>query len=723
MRPRSVRTGSAAAAALTFAFALAPPALAYQRPGRTERVNVASDGTEADNDVNFFALPAISADGRFVAFSTPATNLVPGDTNNVYDVFVRDRLASTTERVSVGPGGVQATGSSQWQSISADGRFVAFQSSAPNLVAGAAGLQIFVHDRQTGKTEVVSTTGDGTPGNAASYGSYGPSVSADGRFVVFASYATNLASGDTNNDFDVFIHDRQTGTTERVSTTPAGASGNGASLFPTISADGNFVAFTSAAMDLGPTDTNLTFDNYVWERSTRTMERASVAYDASEANNASANTPVLSGDGRFVAFQSMATNLVPADGNATSDIFVRDRVAGTTERVTVSAEGAEAGKDDFGPQAPAISADGRYVAFASPSTNLVPGDTNGVFDIFVHDQVTRATERVSVKSDGGQTAAASLYSPALSADGRYVAFYSFDASLVPGDTNGRQDVFVRDRGPAVGVGGVVAAMPADGLVSVSGWAGFSGAVLAEAADPAGDAGAAGRAAGADIRGASVVYRPETADLLARIRLAELPGVRMPGTGGAGWLTCLAVGCPPGAAGLPTVLYGLELSVDGIPYEVRAMRAAATASTPTAPSFGLYRCASTCTQVATLSGGFGTTGVEVVASVPLAALGASEGAMLLGLRAFTAVGEAATGAVSPLDEVALEGSTIPAPSVALGIAPAGTPEARVHFDAADALSNGAFTGSLPGPGPGDYEVWARACLGLACGSASTPTHLS
>src|SRR6266446_5338687 len=206
----------------------------------TERVSVASGGTEG-NDASLGS--ALSADGRFVAFDSAATDLVAADTNGVSDVLVHDRQTGTTERVSVASDGTQGNGKSGLLSfafppaLSADGRFVAFVSFATNLVAGDTNgaTDVFVHDRQTGITERVSVASDGTQGNNAS--SY-PVLSADGRFVAFDSDATDLVAGDTNGTTDVFVHDRQTGATERMSVASGGVQGNGFSAGPALSADG-----------------------------------------------------------------------------------------------------------------------------------------------------------------------------------------------------------------------------------------------------------------------------------------------------------------------------------------------------------------------------------------------------------------------------------------------------------------------------------------------------
>src|SRR5437016_5587381 len=235
-------------------------------------------------------------------------------------------------------------------------------------------------------------------------------------------------------------------TTERVSVTSGGTEGNGASLGSALSADGRFVAFDSAATDLVAGDTNGVSDVFVHDRQTGTTERVSVASDGTQGNGKSgllsfAFPPALSGDGRFVAFVSFATNLVAGDTNGATDVFVHDRQASTTERVSVAFYGTQ-GNDAS--SSPALSGAGRFVSCPSAATNLVAGDTNGATDVFVHDRQTGTTERVSVASGGTQGNGISA-APALSADGRFVAFHSTATNLVAGDTNGANDVFVHDR--------------------------------------------------------------------------------------------------------------------------------------------------------------------------------------------------------------------------------------------------------------------------------------
>ena len=389
--------------------------------------------------------PAISADGRFVAFEIrPPPTWSAATATADYDVFVHDRQTGATERVSVATGGTEATGGDSYVPvISADGRFVAFYSTATNLVSGDTNgvADVFVHDRQTGTTERVSVATGGAQGNDQSYL---PAISADGRFVAFESHANVLVGGDTNGAYDIFVRDRQTGTTERVSVATGGTEATGGnSVAPAISADGRFVAFESAATDLVGGDTNGKTDVFVHDRQTGTTERVSVATGGGQATGGNSAAAAVSADGRFVAFDSAATNLVGGDTNGTSDIFVHDRQTGTTERVSVATGGGQATGGNFNA---AISADGRFVAFNSNASDLVGGDTNAASDVFVRDRQTGTTERMSVATDGSQATGGDSTAPAISADGRFVAFDSAATNLVAGDTNAVDDVFVRDRG-------------------------------------------------------------------------------------------------------------------------------------------------------------------------------------------------------------------------------------------------------------------------------------
>ncbi|MEN6642913.1 MAG: hypothetical protein ABFE08_10735 [Armatimonadia bacterium] len=326
--------------------------------------------------------------------------------------------AGITTRVSVATGGAQGNSWSDELSVSADGRYVAFASYATDLVAGDTNgdYDIFVRDRTTGTTTMVSVA---TGGDQANGFSYFPSISADGRYVAFESRASNLVAGDTNGSGDVFVHDRTTGTTTRVSVATGGGQGNDESCPSSISGDGRYVAFLSSASNLVGGDTNGKSDAFVHDRTTRTTTRVSVATDGGQGNDSS-STSSISGDGRYVAFLSSASDLVGGDTNGESDVFVHDRTTGTTTRVSVATGGDQANDSSW---FPSISADGRYVAFESSASNLIGGDTNGESDVFVHDRTTSTTTRASVAT-GGTQGNDSSYRPSISADGRYVAFES-----------------------------------------------------------------------------------------------------------------------------------------------------------------------------------------------------------------------------------------------------------------------------------------------------------
>jgi Tol biopolymer transport system component len=412
----------------------------FASTAETHRVSVDSAGVETDD---LSQCPGLSNDGRFIVFGSFATNLVPGDTNATFDIFVHDSQTATTERVSIASDGTQSDATSYASNdfgpdISADGRFVAFYSYATNLVAGDTnGVgDIFVHDRQQGTTERVSVASDGSQTDGYSFE---PAISADGRHVVFQSFASNLAGDDTNGFGDIYVHDRVAGTTERVSVASDGSEGNDNSYNGRISADGRLIAFSSLADNLVAGDTNLDRDVFVHDRQTGTTTRVSVASNGSEANDRSL-FPRISEGGRFVVFTSPASNLIDSDTNGQHDIFVHDRDTATTERVSIATDGSEANWFSYRAD---ISSNGHLVVFHSAATNLVDGDTNSLEDIFTHDRTTGVTERVSVSSAGVQSNGRSLFA-SISADGLVVGFHSQANNLVGDDNNGEWDVFAHE---------------------------------------------------------------------------------------------------------------------------------------------------------------------------------------------------------------------------------------------------------------------------------------
>src|SRR6266571_2943311 len=299
---------------------------------------------------------------------------------------------------------------------------------------------------------LVGVRSNGTQGDGISGRVSAPAVSTDGVVVAFDSEATNLVGGDTNGALDVFVRDRASGRTERVSVSSKGKQGNSGSAGPMLSGDGRFVTFSSGAANLVAGDTNGRSDIFVHDRMTGETTRVSVAADGAQGDNNSIGTAAISADGRFVAFASAASNLVPGDTNGVPDVFVHDLLTGATERVSVDSAGGEANGQSVGPGirggsafGARISGDGRLVAFDSIATNLVAGDTNtcGPFfhdiagecpDVFVHDRLTGETVRVSVDSGGAQANDAST-DPDISADGSTIGFFSAARNLVVGDTN------------------------------------------------------------------------------------------------------------------------------------------------------------------------------------------------------------------------------------------------------------------------------------------------
>jgi Tol biopolymer transport system component len=428
-----------------FAALIWMPATAGQSNWKTEQVDVSSNGARANfgSEVGI----TLSADGRFVAFSSGASNLAP-EQHLIQDIFIRDRVSGRTEPVSVSSSGVLSDGISIDPTISADGKYVVFTSDATNLVQGDTnqcdyGLldetsrpgdcpDIFVRDRETGLTERVSVSSIGEQANNQSYA---PAISADGRYVTFVSKARNLIADDPNWS-GLFIRDRQTGVTERVLNAPA-AKGQ-----YSITPDARFIAYTGLR--------NGRYSINVYDRQTGANELVSVPRPGRSLDGDCIN-PVMSADGRFVAYTSNATTLVSGDTNSRRDVFVHDRLTHVTERVSVSGAGAQANGDStpgFFSSWVAISADGRRVAFSSSATNLVPGDTNTCSvqnyfsfpspgqcpDIFVRDREAGTTTRVSLTSSGAEANNAS-YRAAMSSDGNVLTYLSLATNLVPGDTS------------------------------------------------------------------------------------------------------------------------------------------------------------------------------------------------------------------------------------------------------------------------------------------------
>ena len=324
-----------------------------------ERVSFAFDGNETDDDS---WVCSISSDGRFVAFSSYATNIVFGDTNEVEDIFIFDRETGTSQRVSIASDSSQANDEQFTCTLSSNGRFVVFGSYATNLVPNDTNdaVDVYVHDRETGITERVSVASDGTQANGDSYQ---VAVNFDGRFVAFMSEATNLVANDTNKSSDIFIHDRELRITRRISIAFDGTEADGDSMLVRLSSNGRYAAFLSLASNLVPNDPNGTIGDYFVRDLQNHLTELIVESDEQEIEFPGGSISVLippsiSPDGRFVGFTSLSDDLVPGDTNMTRDGFLFDRETEIIERYSVSSDGSEA---DYGSLIPDISADNRFV--------------------------------------------------------------------------------------------------------------------------------------------------------------------------------------------------------------------------------------------------------------------------------------------------------------------------------------------------------------------------
>ena len=378
----------------------------------------------------------LSPEGGFLIFSSQASNLLPGAYGG-QEVFLKDLHSGEVRRIATNVNGEQANNQSGGGSMSADARFVVFESGASNLVSGDlnAASDVFVKDLQTGAVRRVSTDANGDEGQAG-FGSSGGQFSRDGRFVVFQSQANNLVAGDANPFEDVFVKDLQTGAIRLVSTDSDGKSANWFCDTASFVGDGSKVVFRSYAANLVADDSNGTGDIFVKDLVSGICRRVSTDSSGAQANGYSGN-PAFSANGRYVVFESDASNLVANDSNGARDVFVKDLQTGSVQRVSED----NSGRQGNGASAnAAISSDGRFVVFDSMAANLVANDTNGATDIFVKDRQTGAIARVSVSADETQ---GNFWSrnPVLSEDGKYIVFESNASTIVAGDSNTFSDIF------------------------------------------------------------------------------------------------------------------------------------------------------------------------------------------------------------------------------------------------------------------------------------------
>ncbi len=404
-------------------------------------VSVASGGGILPKSKGGSQEPAISYYGRYVAFSSFSDRVVPGDSNGVRDVFVHDRLEKRTIRVSIASDGTQGNGDSRRPSISGDGRLVVFQSSASNLVKGDTnGVDdIFIHDLRTGETRRISTSSTGAEGNGKS--DY-PVISSDGRFIAFRSAADNLVEGDLNGKQDIFLYERESGKVTLISVSSSGEQGNDFSGAPSISAHGRYIAFRSEATNLHPKGIGEDPDILVRNWKENKTELVSVNNNGESLHGEPLN-PDISSDGRYVVYQSNHGNLYPGQyENWKADIILYDRVKGES---TIIPPEREKQRQDKLSANPSISGDGNLIVFQAERGKLRPSDKNGkVHDVFLYDRTTGETIRIS-EAEGGKDANTWSTKPVISADGSTIVFQSKAGNLVAGDNNGSWDIFVFDR--------------------------------------------------------------------------------------------------------------------------------------------------------------------------------------------------------------------------------------------------------------------------------------
>lgn len=408
-------------------------------PYVNNRVNLNDSNDQANDYTESSTKTSMSEDGRYIVFSSLASNLVANDTNgHIADIFIRDTQANTTRLVDVNANGDQPNVGVQNSKISSNGRYVAFLAYDSSLVSGDNNgrWDLFVKDLQSGSIDLISKSTSGAIANGDTRPEF--DISADGRYVVFSSAATNLVSGDTNGEPDIFVRDTDQNTTTLVSTSSAGSEGNDMSLSPTISCDGARISFNSYATNLVSTDTNGKSDVFVVDRIS-----GSVSDITANGNDESDNADI-SCDGATVLINSAASDLITNDTNSRFDLFAYDIDSGLFDLVDVASDGTQA---DYGAGIGYLSANGNFVVFESYSTDIAGTEGGGPDgDVFLRNRKKNITERLSKRdatTDMGSSA--NVSSESISDDGTKVAFVTNDP-LIPNDTNGFEDVYVAGTG-------------------------------------------------------------------------------------------------------------------------------------------------------------------------------------------------------------------------------------------------------------------------------------
>ena len=446
-KPRAIRPSSTLRAGLSLVLAAAVPGLATAQA--IWQTSIASTDASGAPSNNWSESPTVSADGRFVAFSSSATNLVPNDTNNKEDCFVKDMSLGTTVRVSVSSAGSEANGHSGRPFISRDGTMVVFQAGASNLVLGDSNgaTDIFLRDLTTSSTIRVSVANNGQEADADSAEAF---LSANKRYVGFRSYATNLVPGGTRYNH-AYVRDLQVGTTILVSVNSLGQEGNRTSNTPFITDNGRYAVFTSYADNLIPNDvTPYTYDVYLRDIVAGTTSLVSSNSQGIQGGSTSlihrTQSPI-SDDGRFVAFASNALNFPPFHGAGWRfEAYVKDLKTGTLTQVNVNSQGVPDNVSTGRERGVSISGDGRFVVFESEGTNLDPiATTPGIDKVFIRDTLLGVTKLVSVNNAGAEGDGHSSW-PGISPNGRYVVFASQATNFASGTTGLFTQIFRHDRG-------------------------------------------------------------------------------------------------------------------------------------------------------------------------------------------------------------------------------------------------------------------------------------
>ncbi|HEX8401112.1 MAG TPA: Ig-like domain-containing protein [Allosphingosinicella sp.] len=501
---QSPNTFSFDVAAINDAPVFTAPTFVIQRVS-TNSANAQTTGTVA-------SAATFSPDGTKILFTSNASDLVPGDTNGLNDVFYKDLATGVVARLSVDGGGQQGNINSFSASFSPDGNSIVFQSDATNLVPGDTNVitDVFIRNILTGENTRISTAANGDQATGPGISVNNPPLfSPDGLKVAFASSANNLVPGDTNDSFDIFVRTLSTGAITRVSAAADGTQADAGSFAFAFSPDGSAVVFQSGASNLVADDTNAFDDIFVKVLATGAITRVSTNADGGQASGLSSN-PVFSPDGSKVMFTSSASFLVPGDTNFRTDIFIKELATGAISRVSTDSNGGQA---NAASTRATFSPDGSKIVFSSDASNLVAGDTNGVADIFVKDLTSGAVQRVSVDGSGAASNGASQ-EPTFSPDGTRILFTSNAANLVVGDTNGNRDLFVatlgaagtpsyRENGAPTQVVGVANLSDVDAANFAGGT--FSAAISFSTAGDALTIAGTGGATGIDLVGSSVRY--------------------------------------------------------------------------------------------------------------------------------------------------------------------------------------------------------------------------